>query len=64
MEAVVEQGVADGEMRTDDPRARGVGDRHAVRHVVDPFAERPPTMAKVIADTQRLARTLAGAPAG
>lgn len=61
VDAVVEQGVADGEMHTDDPALVASAIVTLCITAVDPFAEKPPTMARVTADTQRLARTLTGA---
>ena len=62
VEAVVEQGVTDGDMRTDDPALAASAIVTLCISSVDPFAEKPPTMAKVIADTQRLARTITVLP--
>jgi AcrR family transcriptional regulator len=59
VEEVVETGVADGDMATEEPRLVASAIVTLCVTVVDPFAEPQSSMAKVIASTQRLARTLA-----
>ena len=61
VESVIDRGVSDGEMHTDDARLAASAIVTLCVTVVDPFAEPEPSMAKVIESTQRLARTLAGA---
>jgi len=58
--AVVERGVAAGEMHCDDPPLAASAIVTLCITAVDPFADRAPSMAATIEGTQRLAHTLAG----
>jgi AcrR family transcriptional regulator len=59
IQAVLEQGVADGEFTTAEPREVARAVLTLCVSVADPFAESPPAMAKVIELHQRLAAALA-----